>query len=169
MKKKNLLAALVLVAIAGTLVYSMVGRMSKNTVYYYTVSEVQDVEIEGLIRMAGHVKAGSIQREPERMFVRFEVTDTTSSLPVEYTGPIPDIFAEGIEVIVEGAVEDDVFKASTLLAKCPSKYEKSGKPEDFAHVGASYSSHVSHAVSELTEPTSAAQAVTVDNAVVIGR
>ena len=152
MKIRNIVAAIVLLTVAVAVMYSMVGRMGENTVYYYTVSEVRSQPIEGLIRMSGHVKAGTIEREPERMFVTFEVTDTTSSIPVAYTGPIPDIFAEGIEVVVEGTIVDEVFQASTLLAKCPSKYEKSGKQEDFAHVGASYPGHVSAAAAALTQP-----------------
>jgi cytochrome c-type biogenesis protein CcmE len=45
---------------------------------------------------------------------------------VEYRGAVPDTFKPGAEVIVEGRFnkQSGVFSASTLITKCPSKYEK---------------------------------------------
>ena len=47
------------------------------------------------------------------------------TLPVTYQGIIPDTFKENAEVVVEGFYhpQKTVFRATTLLAKCPSKYE----------------------------------------------
>jgi cytochrome c-type biogenesis protein CcmE len=52
--------------------------------------------------------------------------DQTLSLPVHYRGVIPDTFKPGVEVIVEGGLDPgtQVFKAKTLMTKCPSKYKK---------------------------------------------
>ena len=47
----------------------------------------------------------------------------STTLTVRYNGILPDMFAEGRDVIVEGTVQDGVFHASTLLTTCPSKYE----------------------------------------------
>jgi cytochrome c-type biogenesis protein CcmE len=49
-------------------------------------------------------------------------------MPVYYKGgPVPDIFGEEVQVVVEGKVgPDGTFQASTLLAKCPSKFESEG-------------------------------------------
>jgi len=44
-------------------------------------------------------------------------------MPVDYKGTLPDIFKPGITVVVEGTLGDDgVFRARTLLAKCPSRF-----------------------------------------------
>lgn len=48
---------------------------------------------------------------------------TAVRLPVRYNGILPDMFADGRDVIVEGKVENGVFHARTLLTTCPSKYE----------------------------------------------
>ena len=48
--------------------------------------------------------------------------DDGGTLPVVYKGLVPDIFAPGIQVVVEGHYVNGVFEASTLLAKCPSKF-----------------------------------------------
>jgi cytochrome c-type biogenesis protein CcmE len=45
-------------------------------------------------------------------------------VPVVYRGVVPDTFQESGEVVVEGGLgSEGVFRARTLLAKCPSKYE----------------------------------------------
>ena len=57
------------------------------------------------------------------------------SIPVEYTGQIPDPFREGREVIVSGTVTDGVFVAEkdSLITKCPSKFTEEAE-EDPDHV-----------------------------------
>jgi cytochrome c-type biogenesis protein CcmE len=50
------------------------------------------------------------------------MADDGGSLPVVYKGMIPDIFGPGIQVVVEGRYVDGTFQATSLLAKCPSKY-----------------------------------------------
>jgi len=99
-------------------------------VYYYTVSEFK--KLEGAqstgIRINGKVEDGSILRQKSGMDVRFNVTDGQSVLPVEYHGVIPDTFVDGADVVVEGGVrQDGTFQASSMLAKCPSKYEAAQK------------------------------------------
>lgn len=46
-------------------------------------------------------------------------------LRVTYAGVVPDIFGDGTDVVVEGRLSPaGVFDASTLLAKCPSRFEE---------------------------------------------
>ena len=56
-------------------------------------------------------------------------TATPVTLAVRYNGILPDMFAEGRDVIVEGRVTDRTFHAETLLTTCPSKYEADVVPE----------------------------------------
>jgi cytochrome c-type biogenesis protein CcmE len=57
------------------------------------------------------------------LHVRFTEKDSTASLPVDYSGTLPDIFQPGITVVAEGRLgTDGVFHARTLLAKCPSRF-----------------------------------------------
>ena len=53
----------------------------------------------------------------------------SANLPVRYNGVLPDMFADGRDVIVEGRVEQGVFQADTLLTTCPSKYEAELQPD----------------------------------------
>jgi cytochrome c-type biogenesis protein CcmE len=74
------------------------------------------------IRLGGLVKPGSLQRG-DNLLVRFEVTDGTTSLPVSYTGILPDLFREGQGVVTEGTLDPSGhFKADSVLAKHDETY-----------------------------------------------
>jgi len=94
--------------------------------YYLTVSEfVQNPQrAHAGLRVNGKVVEGSIERLPSGEDVTFRMSDGASALAVRYHGIIPDTFVDAADVVVEGRMgPDGVFEATTLLAKCPSKYE----------------------------------------------
>jgi len=119
-----LIPALVIVAATAYLVITALGS---TTAYYMTVSELRGAgaSVYGQpVRVAGNVVAGSIQRDPTAFEVRFDAADASGVLPVVYRGVLPDIFGDGVEVVVEGKyAADGTFTAGTLLVKCPSKFE----------------------------------------------
>jgi cytochrome c-type biogenesis protein CcmE len=74
------------------------------------------------IRLGGLVKPGSLTRG-DNLLVRFEVTDGNKSVPVSYTGILPDLFREGQGVVTEGALDiGGTFKADNVLAKHDETY-----------------------------------------------
>lgn len=112
--------------VAATMVFLLVVGVGSGGVYYYTVDEflTRHRDATGNFRVNGKVAEGTIERLPTGMDVTFAMTDGKNSLPVRYHGIIPDTFVDKADVVVEGRLgEDGVFAASTLLAKCPSKYE----------------------------------------------
>jgi len=113
----------VVAACVGYLVYSASGGSAE---YYLTVSELRAQQpASGVVRVAGVVQP-DVQRTDGGLHVRFTEKDTTSSVMVDYTGALPDIFRPGITVVAEGRLgPDGVFHASTLLAKCPSRFSTS--------------------------------------------
>ena len=74
------------------------------------------------IRLGGMVEKGSLVRNGQT--VTFVVTDNARTLPVTYTGILPDLFREGQGVIAEGRIDpkSGVFTAETILAKHDEKY-----------------------------------------------
>ncbi len=94
--------------------------------YYYTVSEVaeQGSSIYGeRVRVNGLVAPGSLEQEPGSFTLKFTITEAEESLPVVYQGVVPDTFKVGNDVVVEGYLnQGGIFQATTILAKCPSKY-----------------------------------------------
>jgi cytochrome c-type biogenesis protein CcmE len=116
--KLGVLAALV-AACVGYLVYSAAGGTSE---YYLTVSELRSHTTSGVVRVAGVVQ-NDVQRSAGGLQVEFTEKDGTASVPVEYHGALPDIFQPGITVVAEGTLgADGIFHASTILAKCPSRF-----------------------------------------------
>ena len=108
----------VVAACVGYLIYSASGGATE---YYMTVSELQAHATAGDVRVAGVVQ-DDVQKS-DGLHVSFTEKDGTASMPVQYTGTLPDIFKPGITVVVEGKLGGDgVFHARTLLAKCPSRF-----------------------------------------------
>jgi cytochrome c-type biogenesis protein CcmE len=109
----------VVAACVGYLIYAASGGSSE---YYLTVSEVHAQAPVGDVRVAGVVQ-DDVLKTNGGLHVTFTEMDKTASMPVEYTGTLPDIFKPGITVVAEGKLgQDGVFHARTLLAKCPSRF-----------------------------------------------
>ncbi|MCL5958276.1 MAG: cytochrome c maturation protein CcmE [Chloroflexi bacterium] len=124
LKKKKFVigGAIVLLAIA----YLMYSSMQDATLYYLTPSELinraETIPDQG-VRLGGKAVEGSVDFDKSAQTLSFKVGDDQVEIPVVYKGVIPDTFKEGVDVIVEGKLSPQgVFEASTLLAKCPSKY-----------------------------------------------
>ena len=113
------LPGLVVAGCVGYLIFSASGGSAE---YYLTVSELRTHAHAGDVRVAGVVQ-NDVQKSDGGLHVTFTEKDGTASMPVDYSGPLPDIFKPGITVVVEGKLGGDgVFHARTLLAKCPSRF-----------------------------------------------
>jgi cytochrome c-type biogenesis protein CcmE len=126
---KVYLAALALF-IAGTL-YLAVSGFSGGTLYFIDVAEalVLPEDKPQAVRLFGRVREEGISRLQDRVGVRFQLEDKNladKALWVTYTGALPDAFAPGAEVIVEGLYRGDQesMEARKLMTQCPSKYKK---------------------------------------------
>lgn len=133
--------AIGILLVAAALSYLVYAGTKDNLVYYYEVDEVQAAaaRTDGRIRVSGDVVEGSIVKDDKAREIRFAIRAAkgeqaadgalqASSIPVAYAGTVPDIFREGIQVVVEGRMgADGTFEAETLLAKCPSKYQEAGQ------------------------------------------
>lgn len=92
-------------------------------------SDVREKRIEAgqHFRLGGLVEAGSFSRLDDGLTYRFSVTDCAATLPVEFTGLLPDLFREGQGVVTEGELNTEgVFIASTVLAKHDENYNPPG-------------------------------------------
>lgn len=93
-------------------------------VFFYTPSDVAEKHLNSSqrFRLGGLVEDGSLKRG-EGTTVSFVVTDKRATLPVTYTGVLPDLFREGQGVVAEGSLETDgVFHADSVLAKHDENY-----------------------------------------------
>ncbi|WP_337184736.1 cytochrome c maturation protein CcmE [Shinella sp.] len=103
---------------------------SQSIAYFYVPTDLAKANVEPgtRIRLGGLVEAGTVKRG-EGSTVTFTVTDTLATVPVTYTGILPDLFREGQGVVAEGAFgTDGLFVADTVLAKHDETY----MPKDVA-------------------------------------
>ncbi|MBV9256907.1 MAG: cytochrome c maturation protein CcmE [Ktedonobacteraceae bacterium] len=114
------------IVILGAVIYLVFANTQASAVYYMTVSELKHCTTCTVqsVRVAGIVQAGSVVRNDAQEQIAFTIVDGKQTLPVSYSGVVPDIFRPGIQVVVEGHYSGQgPFKAQTLLAKCPSKFQ----------------------------------------------
>jgi cytochrome c-type biogenesis protein CcmE len=124
-RRKRLI--IVAVILAGVAVATALGLQAfrKNLLYYFTPAQVAagDAHPGQLFRMGGLVAMGSVERSPGSMTVHFTLTDMQRSIPVVYSGILPDLFREGQGIVVYGKLDrDGLFVAQQVLAKHDAKY-----------------------------------------------
>ena len=138
-KQQFLFGVLLVVGAIGYLIYTGIRETSN---YYLTIEEFlpqkEAFANEG-VRLAGRVQTGSVQWNPKDLRLSFvlgpfkDKAQGQSTVPlglqVSYQGILPDMFAEGRDVIIEGKYEaGQSLAAKTIMTSCPSKYEPE-KPE----------------------------------------
>jgi cytochrome c-type biogenesis protein CcmE len=97
----------------------------KNMLYFYSPSQVYAGEAPkgSLFRVGGLVVDGSVKRKPDGLTVHFKLTDTAKSIPLVYTGLLPDLFREGQGIVAHGMLgKNGVFHATEVLAKHDENY-----------------------------------------------
>lgn len=108
-------------AIAATFTSRMLGE---NMMFFVSVSDVVAGEYpkERNFRVGGLVVDGSIARESGSLDVQFDVTDLRCTIPVVYSGVLPDLFRDGQGVVAHGRMSGDTFVADEILAKHDENY-----------------------------------------------
>ena len=115
-------AGIAALAISATLVLN---AFRSNLVFFFTPTEIaaNEAPVGRTFRVGGMVVDGSVQRQADGVTVQFVVTDTAQSIPVVYSGILPDLFREGKGVVAQGKLGDDgVFVAEQVLAKHDENY-----------------------------------------------
>lgn len=116
------IATLLGAVIAVALVIYAIGQ---QTDFYYDPTAIiaGDAPQHTRIRAGGVVVAGSVARdESNPLNVQFDITDYQATVPVQYTGILPDLFAENSGIVATGKLEGEVFIASEVLAKHDENY-----------------------------------------------
>lgn len=102
-----------------------VGGLGDNLVYYWTPSELHAAgPTRATVRLGGQVKAGSVVRVEGASEVDFIVTDGAREVRVHSSAVPPQMFREGIGVIVEGALDArGVFVSERIMVKHGNEYQ----------------------------------------------
>ena len=128
------------VAVLGVAVALVLNAFQSNLVFFFTPTQVAQKEApQGRpFRIGGLVETGSVKRVPNTVDVQFVVTDTAKSVPVVYSGLLPDLFKEGKGVVAQGSLgPDGTFHATEVLAKHDENYmpPEAAAAVDQAHKG----------------------------------
>jgi cytochrome c-type biogenesis protein CcmE len=129
--KRAMLIGIGLVILAGA-VTLVLTAFQQNLVFFFTPSQIaaNEAPVGKPFRIGGMVETGSLKRGGDGLTVHFQVTDTAKSVPVKYTGILPDLFKEGKGVVAQGRLgPDGVFQATEVLAKHDENY----MPPEAAH------------------------------------
>ena len=124
-RTKRLRAVLVGLGALGSASALVLNAFSSNLVFFFSPTQVmaQEAPQARSFRIGGLVQVGSIQREATGLTLRFVVTDNAHSVPVRYTGLLPDLFQEGKGVVAQGRLgADGTFVADQVLAKHDENY-----------------------------------------------
>ena len=98
---------------------------NQNLVFFFSPSDVQanQAPVNREFRLGGLVQEGSLKRENDGLTVHFIVTDNANTIPVTFTGILPDLFREGQGVVAQGKLnESGTFLAKEVLAKHDESY-----------------------------------------------
>ncbi len=128
LRKQRLILVLFIVVFASAAVALISFALRENINLFYPPSKIVagEAPIDKRIRAGGCVMPGSIVRASDSLLVNFRVTDGAAELQVQYTGILPDLFAEGEAAVVNGKLDGDgVFQATEVLAKHDETYTPS--------------------------------------------
>jgi cytochrome c-type biogenesis protein CcmE len=124
-RHKKLALIAVIVAALGVAVVLVLNAFNSNLVFFFSPTQVANGEAptSRAFRIGGLVEEGSVKRGSDGLTTRFVVTDTAKTIPVTYTGILPDLFKEGKGVVAEGRLgPDGLFAATQVLAKHDENY-----------------------------------------------
>jgi cytochrome c-type biogenesis protein CcmE len=123
-KRRRLAFAAAIVAAAAGGSALVVAALRDNVLYFYSPTDVATRHVAPGVafRIGGLVEKHSVTHGPGAE-VHFMVTDGRSTVPVAYTGVLPDLFREGQGVVALGALDERRdFVASEVLAKHDERY-----------------------------------------------
>jgi cytochrome c-type biogenesis protein CcmE len=117
---------LVLGIVAGVSVAAWLGMQAfrANVMFFFDPSQIVAGEAPAgeRFRLGGMVEKGSVVKTAGTLDIQFLVTDFKHTVPVKYSGILPDLFREGQGVVAHGRLKDGTFVADEILAKHDEKY-----------------------------------------------
>ncbi len=121
-KKRRLMVVAAGLAALGVAAALVLTAFEDNLVFFYSPTDLAEKGVEEgrRFRVGGLVEEGTVEKSGET--VRFVVTDMVNTVPVVFTGLLPDLFREGQGVVAEGAMDGQTFKAVSVLAKHDENY-----------------------------------------------
>jgi cytochrome c-type biogenesis protein CcmE len=121
-KHRRLTFVVIGLALLGVAAALVLSALEESIVFFHSPSELANpgALTDRRLRVGGLVEEGSVVQSGAT--VTFRITDLASTVPVAYTGILPDLFREGQGVVAEGRMEQGVFVADQVLARHDENY-----------------------------------------------
>lgn len=124
LKKKRRIQIIAIAAVALAAATALIGYGMRDGINFFRspsqVAEAPPPETE-VFRIGGLVEEGTLVRGTSET-ITFMVTDGGASIPVSYTGVLPDLFGENEGTVATGSMQDGVFVATEVLARHDETY-----------------------------------------------
>jgi len=125
-KTRNILAIVILVITIGFVAFQAMNTFGNVYISVDAVVEDPDLYMGRTLQVKGTLQPGSLLITAEN--VTLVIAGENATLLVLLVGELPDMI-DGQEIVAVGALDSvDIFRASQLLVKCPSKYETTTEP-----------------------------------------
>jgi len=124
LKKTRRIQIIALAAVALTVSTALIGWAMRDGInFFYSPAQIaaEPPPPDRNLRIGGLVEEGTLVRGQGET-ITFNVTDRAASIPVTYTGIVPDLFREGEGVVAQGRLVDGVFRAHEILARHDETY-----------------------------------------------
>ena len=124
LKKRRRVQVIVAAAAALALSTALIGYAMRDGINFFrSPSQVmtEPPRPGEVFRLGGLVEEGSLLRGKSEI-IEFRVTDTNQTVPVRFTGVLPDLFGEGQGMIGTGQMQGDTFVATEILARHDETY-----------------------------------------------
>jgi cytochrome c-type biogenesis protein CcmE len=124
-RKKRLGLIILMVAGVAVGVAFALQSLNQNIMFFFTPSEVAlgKAPSDRLFRIGGMVVEGSVHRPGDGLTVKFDLSDNTERVTVQYAGILPDLFREGQGIVANGKLNSSgEFVANEVLAKHDENY-----------------------------------------------
>lgn len=130
--RNRLFAVIALVVAASALLIITIGGIGENLVYYWgptDIAKAGEKAVGATIRLGGQVAPGSVQKTTAGSLLEFDVVDGKHRVRVRSTGVPPQMFREGIGVVVEGTMtRGGYFDSNRLMVSHSNEYRAPGDP-----------------------------------------
>ena len=122
-RKRMVLVAGIVVGV-GLAAWLTMQALQKNVMFFFDPTQIAAGEApqDKRFRMGGMVEKGSVVKTEGTLDIQFLVTDFKHTVPVKYSGILPDLFREGQGVVAHGRLQNGTFVADEILAKHDEKY-----------------------------------------------
>ncbi len=137
-RKQRLFLVFFIVIFSSIAILLITYALRENINLFYPPSKIVSGEapIDRTIRAGGCVIAGTVERSTESLAMSFKITDGIADMTVNYTGILPNLFAEGEAVVVNGKIDNTgQFNATEVLAKHDENYLPPEVAEAMAQAG----------------------------------